>query len=105
MNRHGLPEPPQVELAEMRKSPIEVTHLPHRIEPDPSRVIPRFFGADEVRSRRIIKRAMTLSDREVAMILRDLERDFTAQHEDIGEVWLEHFEREGSCRLGSDHTK
>jgi predicted GH43/DUF377 family glycosyl hydrolase len=93
MNRKKLPESAQVELAKMRKSPIEVTYLPHRIEPNPSRVIPRFFGADEARTRRIIKRAMTLSDREVATILRDLERDFIEQHKDIGEVWLEHFSR------------
>ncbi|MCZ6685878.1 MAG: glycoside hydrolase family 130 protein [Candidatus Dadabacteria bacterium] len=93
MNRHEQLKIPEVELAKMRKNPIEVTQHPHCIEPDTSRVISRFFGADEVRTGRIIKRAMTLSDREVAMILRELKHDFTAQHRDIGEVWLEHFAR------------
>ncbi len=67
----------------MQVSPIEVTQLPHRIEPDPSRVIPRFFGADEAKTRRTIERVMSLSAEQVTAILRDLERDFSAQHSDI----------------------
>ena len=77
----------------MQVSPIEVTQLPHRIEPDPSRVIPRFFGADEAKTRRTIERVMSLSAEQVTTILRDLERDFSAQHSDITAVWREHFER------------
>ncbi|MEE8551206.1 MAG: glycoside hydrolase family 130 protein [Gemmatimonadota bacterium] len=77
----------------MQVSPIEVTQLPHRIEPDPSRVIPRFFGADEAKTRRTIERVMSLSAEQVTTILRDLERDFSEQHRDITAVWREHFER------------
>jgi predicted GH43/DUF377 family glycosyl hydrolase len=67
--------------------------LPHRIEPDPSRVIPRFFGADEVKSRRRIARVLQLVDEDVNRILDDLRHDYRDQHPDIENVWTDHFER------------
>lgn len=74
-----------------RLCPVPVTRLPHRIEPDPSRVIPRFFGADEVKSRRRIARVLQLSDGDVERILEDLRLDYRDQHEDVECVWMDHF--------------
>jgi len=77
----------------MKQAPIDVTRLPFRIEPDPARVIPRFFApGDEARSRRTIERVLTLSDDEVSRISDDLGRRFETQHTDIADVWSEHFD-------------
>lgn len=72
---------------------VEVTRLPYRIEPDPSRVIPRFFGADEAKSKRRIERVLTLGDEEVLRILGKLESDYSNQHKDIRSVCRSHFDR------------
>jgi predicted GH43/DUF377 family glycosyl hydrolase len=76
-----------------KDSSVEVTRLPHRIEPDPSRVIPRFFGADEAKTRRRIARILKLEEGDVSRILGDLGRDHGEEYEDIRSVWRRHFER------------
>jgi predicted GH43/DUF377 family glycosyl hydrolase len=76
-----------------KRGPIKITHLPHRIEPDPARVIPRFFGVNEAATRRVIRHVISLGDDRVAAIIRDLEHDFSKQHEDIRDIWLEHYAR------------
>ena len=72
---------------------VEVTRLPHRIEPNPSRVITRYFEADEAKSRRRIDRVLSLDDGEAARLLEVLRRDYVDQHADIETVWRNHFER------------
>jgi predicted GH43/DUF377 family glycosyl hydrolase len=76
-----------------RNQKIKVTRLRLRIEPDPSRVIPRFFGAEEAKTQRRIERVLSLDDESVTRILGDLERDYAGQHIDINGVWKSHFER------------
>jgi predicted GH43/DUF377 family glycosyl hydrolase len=72
---------------------VHVTRLPHRIEPNPSRVITRYFEADEAKSRRRIDRVLSLDDGEVARLLEVLRHDYVGQHADIETVWRNHFER------------
>jgi len=76
-----------------RTRPVEVTRLPHRIEPDASRVIPRFFGADDAKTRRRIARVLTLDRDEVSRLLGYLKHDYEDQHTDIEDVWRKHFAR------------
>ena len=73
--------------------PVQVQRLPLRIEPDPRRVLSRFFPADELKTRRRIARVMTLSEDAVERILREMIRQYAAEHHDIAAVWLEHFHR------------
>jgi predicted GH43/DUF377 family glycosyl hydrolase len=84
---------------------VELKRLPHRIHPNPNRVITRFFGADERKARRRIDRVLTLRDDEVARLLDDLRRDYLDQHHDIERIWLEHFEHvEAFCPAGAAET-
>lgn len=72
---------------------VLVERLPVRIEPDASRVLSRFFWADEGKTRKRIARVMTLSDRAVESIVLEMLQLYVAGHYDIAATWLEHFER------------
>lgn len=72
---------------------VQVERLPVRIEPDASRVLSRFFWADEEKTRRRIARVMTLSEREVENIVLEMLQLYVEGHYDIAATWLEHFER------------
>ncbi len=77
----------------MRNSKIEIIRHPIRIEPDPSRVISRFFSpGDDTRVRRTIERVLTLSEKQVSTIVLELEKQFKTQHPDIADVWAEHYD-------------
>ncbi|MBN1343769.1 MAG: glycoside hydrolase family 130 protein [Phycisphaerae bacterium] len=76
----------------MYKSPIEVTRLPIRLEPDPTRVITRrFCPGDETRIRGTIERILLISDEEVDEILDRLKQDFGRRHRDGIETLMEHY--------------
>jgi len=75
------------------QSPITLHKLPHRLEPDLTRVIPRFFAGGERANRRRIERVLSLPEREVDRLLEQLSRDYSVQHPDIADVWLENFAR------------
>ena len=74
-------------------TPVEVKRLPHRIVPNPNRVISRFFDADEAKKKRRINRVLTLSDQEASRLMDELRRDYVDQHSDIERVWSKHFQR------------
>lgn len=73
--------------------PVQIQRLPVRIEPDPERVLSRFFSADERQTRKRIARVMTLSEDFAEHILSDLIRQYASEHHDIASIWLEHFHR------------
>lgn len=75
----------------MYEAPVKVTRLPHRIHPDPRRVIARFFGGDEERNRRRIQRVLSMPGDQVECILNELESVYGRQHPDIAEIWQEHY--------------
>ena len=72
---------------------VNVQRLPLRIEPDPRRVISRFFSADEHQTRKRVSRVMSLPENTVQQILSELVRQYSHGHRDISAVWLEHFHR------------
>lgn len=73
---------------------LKVTRLDHRITPDPTRVIARFFnpGGPE-RTRTIIERVLAMTAEEGARLLRRVEADFGRKHRDIAAIWRRHFEQ------------
>lgn len=75
---------------------VKVERLPIQIEPDPQRVLSRFFVTDEQKARRRIDRALSLTDDETTQIISELVRQYDGKHYDIDEVWLEHYQRVAS---------
>jgi hypothetical protein len=74
-------------------SPVKVTRLPHKLAPDPARVITRFFcPGDEKRIRGIIARIMELSEMEVSFMVSRLRDRFGWKHIDLKNVVVENFE-------------
>lgn len=72
---------------------IQVTRLPIRLLPDPSRVITRqFVPGEENRLREIVERLLAISESEVATLVLKLENSFRPMHPDIDGVFLENFE-------------
>jgi predicted GH43/DUF377 family glycosyl hydrolase len=77
----------------MYTSPIRVTRLDHRIDPDPSRVIARpFIPGGEARIRGIIERVLAIPEESALNMLDRLEAHFRVNHPEIEEILLEHFE-------------
>jgi hypothetical protein len=72
---------------------VQVTRLPIRRVPDPTRVITRLFlPGEENRIRGIIKRLCSIPPSAVEKTLARLEGSFQPLHPDIDEVFRKHFE-------------
>ncbi|RYD61137.1 MAG: glycosidase, partial [Verrucomicrobiaceae bacterium] len=82
--------------------PVQVHRLPHRITPDPSRMITRFFSASEEANRGRIERVLSLRDAEAKEILADLKSRYGVRHPDIEEIWMESFERVANLAPSTD---
>lgn len=71
----------------MYRSRVKVERVPEQLDPDPTRVIPRFFGpGDEKRLRGIIERIRALDRSEVAELVRGLRRGFQKKHPDLAMI-------------------
>jgi len=74
-------------------SPVKVTRLEHRINPDPSRVIARpFIPGDGTRIRGIVDRVLRIPETEARAMLTWLEGHFRKKHPDIEEILLDHYD-------------
>jgi hypothetical protein len=61
----------------MYRSRVKIERVSEQLDPDPTRVIPRFFGpGDEKRLRGIIERIRALDRSEVSELVRDLRGAF-----------------------------
>ena len=77
----------------MYASPVRVTRLNHRIDPDPSRVITRpFIPGGEKRLQGIIRRVLDIPEDEALALLTRLEDHYRTSHPNIEEIWMAHFE-------------
>jgi predicted GH43/DUF377 family glycosyl hydrolase len=66
---------------------VKVDRVSEQLDPDPTRVIPRFFGpGDEKRLRGIIERIRALDRSEVSALLRDLSRRFQKKHPELAAI-------------------
>lgn len=71
----------------MYRSRVKVERVSERLDPDPTRVIPRFFGpGDEKRLRGIIERIRALDRSEVSELVRGLRRSFQKKHPDLAMI-------------------
>src|SRR5262249_3399791 len=76
------------------RDPVSITveHLRLKLEPDPRRVIMRFFGTGDVnRTRRVIERVLTYPESDVERLLDGLAADFQPKHPRLLEVFEEHY--------------
>ena len=66
---------------------MKIERVSEQLDPDPTRVIPRFFGpGDEKRLRGIIERIRALDRPEVSKLVRDLRRSFQKKHPDLAMI-------------------
>jgi predicted GH43/DUF377 family glycosyl hydrolase len=73
---------------------ITVTRKPVHFDPDPKRVIARFFlPGGPARGERVISRIMGLSDEDALQTLNQTLRDFADRHRNITRIFLKHFAR------------
>ena len=71
----------------MHRSRVKIERIPEQLDPDPRRVIPRFFGpGDEKRLRGIIGRIRALGRSEASDLLSDLKRNFQKKHPDFAAI-------------------
>ena len=68
----------------MYRSRVKIDRVSERLDPDPRRVIPRFFGpGDEKRLRGIIGRIRALDRSEASSLLSEIKRNFQEKHPDL----------------------
>ncbi len=71
----------------MYRSRVKIDRVSEQLDPDPSRVIPRFFGpGDEKRLRGIIGRIRALDRSEASNLLSGLKRSFQKKHPDLAAI-------------------
>ena len=71
----------------MYRSRVKIERVDEQLDPDPTRVIPRFFGpGDEKRLRGIIERIRALDRSEVAELVKGLGRRFQKKHPDLAMI-------------------
>ncbi len=71
----------------MYRSRVKIERVSEQLDPDPRRVIPRFFGpGDETRLRGIIERIRALDRPAVSKVLSDLKRSFQKKHPDLAAI-------------------
>ena len=69
------------------RSRVKIERVSEQLDPDPRRVIPRFFGpGDETRLRGIIERIRALDGAEVSSLLSRLKRSFDMKHPDLAAI-------------------
>jgi len=71
----------------MYRSRVKIERVAEQLDPDPTRVIPRFFGpGDEMRLRGIIERIRALDRSEVSKLVKGLGRRFQKKHPDLAMI-------------------
>ncbi len=72
---------------------VRVNRLPHRIEPNPSRIIARFFNpGGDPRAKALIERVSRLPEFEASTLLKRVEDKFGRKYQNIREIFLEHYQ-------------
>lgn len=75
---------------------ITVTYLPQRLEPDPARLITRFFSpADTNRARGIVERILQIPESDIPGLLSRVQSTFRSRHQNLDEVLEEHYDAVG----------
>ena len=66
---------------------VEVNRLPIRINPDPKRVIARYFYNGDERATEVIRNVMKLNDQEVYDLIIPLLQEFSKRHRNITKIF------------------
>lgn len=73
--------------------PITVKRSDVRINPDPKRVIARFFlPTGHNQKRDVVKRILALPESDVELVFRQVMRDFSRRHRNITKIFQKHFD-------------
>ncbi len=71
----------------MYRSRVKIERVAEQLDPDPTRVIPRFFGpGDDKRLRGIVERIRALDRAEVSELVSGLRRSFQKKHPDLAMI-------------------
>jgi predicted GH43/DUF377 family glycosyl hydrolase len=73
--------------------PINVTRKDVQFQPDASRVIARFFYTTEARSRDLITRVMSLTEKQQQENLTQVLRDYSKRHRSISRIFEKHYKK------------
>lgn len=71
---------------------IIVSRTGIRLNPDLSRVIPRFFNIGEARSRALIQKVLEMPESAADQLLKSVMEEFCARYRDIGIIFNKHFQ-------------
>ncbi len=72
---------------------VTVNRSDVQFDPDPRRVIARFFYLDDERSANIIRRVLDIPDDEVNIALSQVLRGYSKRHRNISKIFEKHFEK------------
>jgi len=72
---------------------IAVTRKKFVFYPDSTRVIARFLYLDNARSADIIRKVLSMSEKEVSVTMNQILRDFSRRHRNISRIFEKHFEK------------
>src|SRR5689334_21131155 len=71
---------------------VTVNRTGIRINPDISRVIPRFFNTGETRSLALIAKIVEIPEEEANQLLLRTLDEFSSRYRDIGMIFYKHFQ-------------
>lgn len=77
--------------------PVDVTRKNIYFQPDPKRIIARYFYISEERSIKIIKRVLSLTTKRQQEVLTQVLRGYSKRHRSIVNIFEKHFNRLTSC--------
>jgi predicted GH43/DUF377 family glycosyl hydrolase len=72
---------------------VAVTRKKFIFSPDPSRIIARFLYLDDERSAIIIRKVLSMPDKEVNIAMSQLLRGYSRRHRNISRIFEKHFDR------------
>jgi len=72
---------------------VNVTRKSSKFNPDPSRVIARFFSLSDERSINTIRTVMAMPDQEVSIALSQVLRSYSRRHRNISQIFDSHFNK------------
>lgn len=72
---------------------VEVTRKDFIFNPDPGRVIARFLYCSDERSKGIIRKVLSMTDKEIDITLNSVLRRYSKRHRNISTIFKNHFNR------------
>ena len=77
----------------MNTEPLLIKRLPLQLKPDTRRTITRFFWPGQERATKIVQRVKSLSEKQIALQLEQIIKQFSDVNPGLEEILLKHYER------------